>query len=151
MKTKKGFHLIGIAVRTTNENQQALQDIPALWNKFVSEQVASKIPNKLDNVVLCAYTEYEGDHMQPYTTVIGCRAAHLEDIPTGMRGFTLGDNAYEEFTAEGNLAEGVITQKWMEIWSADLDRNYIADFEVYGEQATNPSKAKVDIFVGVNK
>jgi predicted transcriptional regulator YdeE len=33
------FSVIGISVRTTNENGQAGQDIPALWQKFMSENV----------------------------------------------------------------------------------------------------------------
>ncbi len=29
------FKVIGIAVRTTNENNQAAKDIPLLWEKFI--------------------------------------------------------------------------------------------------------------------
>lgn len=38
-QTIRKFNVIGISVRTTNENGQAGQDIPALWNKFVTEGI----------------------------------------------------------------------------------------------------------------
>jgi hypothetical protein len=31
----------------------------------------------------------------------------------------------------------------------DLSRTYIADFEVFGEKAQNPSDAEIDFYVGV--
>lgn len=37
------FYVIGIAVRTTNENQQAAQDIPVLWHKFMTEGIMDQI------------------------------------------------------------------------------------------------------------
>ena len=33
----ESFKVIGISVRTTNENGQAAKDIPFLWNKFFEE------------------------------------------------------------------------------------------------------------------
>ena len=42
----EAFNVIGIAVKTTNENGQAGKDIPALWEKFISEGILDKIPNK---------------------------------------------------------------------------------------------------------
>ncbi len=67
------FTVIGIAVRTTNKNGQSAKDIGALWNKFMSEDILSQIPNKIDNTIYSIYTEYEGDYTQPYTTILGCK------------------------------------------------------------------------------
>jgi len=33
----ESFKVIGISVRTTNENGQAAKDIPFLWNKFLKK------------------------------------------------------------------------------------------------------------------
>lgn len=49
------FYVIGIAVRTTNENQQAAQDIPVLWHKFMTEGIMDQIPNKIDHDLLYLY------------------------------------------------------------------------------------------------
>ena len=84
----KEFNVIGISVRTTNENGQAGQDIPALWNNFITNGLADKIPNKIDTSIYCIYTEYEKDHTKPYTTILGCKVSDLLTIPDGMVGKT---------------------------------------------------------------
>jgi len=42
------FNVIGISVKTTNENGQSTQDIAALWQKFFSQGVMQSIPNIVD-------------------------------------------------------------------------------------------------------
>ena len=44
------FKVIGISVRTTNENNQAAIDIAALWGKFMNENVLNAIPKKVKTV-----------------------------------------------------------------------------------------------------
>ena len=151
MKTKQlnSFKLVGISIRTSNQNNRAAQDIPALWQRFMSENIANKIPNKLAETVYCAYTEYEGDHNQPYTTLIGCPVSALTEIPDGLKGIEVPAGSYEQFTPKGRLSDGIIINQWFKIWETDLDRTYQTDFEVYGEKASDPNAAEVDIFVGV--
>ncbi len=151
MNTQKieAFKVIGIAVRTTNENGQAARDIPVLWNKFMSEDIAGKIPNKVSDEVLCIYTDYESDHTKPYTTLLGCKVSTLENIPEGMTGKTFAAGEYTPFVSKGNIMEGMVIGTWQEIWNTELPRKYTADFEVYGEKAQNPEEAEVDIFVAV--
>ena len=151
MNTQKitPFKIIGIAVRTTNEDTQAMKDIPALWNTFMSENILQKIPNKVDNTIYCMYTEYEKDHTKPYTTLLGCKVEHLNNIPTGMVGKTVEGGNYIKQTAKGNLMQGALANAWIKIWNANFSRRYTADFEVYGEKAQNPENAEVDIFIAV--
>src|SRR5690606_36497382 len=99
IETIPTFHVIGISVRTTNENGQAMQDIPALWTRFVEEQVATQIPGKINEDLYCIYTDYEKDHTRPYTTLLGCRVTSLEQIPKGMTGKTFTEGNYTRFTA----------------------------------------------------
>lgn len=143
------FSVIGISVRTTNENGQASQDIPALWNKFMSEGIVEQIPNKTDNSIYCIYTEYEKDHTKPYTTILGCKVLTLDNIPIGMIGKTFEEATYTKHIAKGNIMQGMVFGEWTKIWNSDLDRTFTADFEVYGEKAQNPENAEVDIFVAV--
>lgn len=143
------FSVIGISVRTTNENGQAGQDIPALWNKFMSEGIAEKISDKIDNSIYCIYTEYEKDHTKPYTTILGCKVENLDAIPNGMVGKTFDEANYTKHIAKGNILQGMVFGEWTKIWNSNLDRAFTADFEVYGEKAQNPENAEVDIFVAV--
>lgn len=144
-----GFNVIGISVRTTNENGKSAQDIPALWATFMGEGTLEKIPNKLSDDLYCMYTDYEQDHTRPYTTILGCQVSTLENIPTGMVGKTMESETYTKFVAKGNLAQGVVLDTWMKIWNSDMPRIYTADFEVYGQQALDPENAEVDIFIAV--
>ena len=145
----EAFNIIGISVRTTNENNQAGIDIGALWGRFMAEGVSAKIPNKIDESVYSIYTEYEGDYTQPYTTVLGCRVESLDDVPEGLEGFTFEGGNYGSLTAKGDLTKGLVYGEWVKIWGMDLKRAYTADFEVYGEKAQNPTDAEVDIFIAL--
>lgn len=144
------FKIIGISVKTTNENNQAAKDIGNLWNKFMTESILEKIPNKVNNNVYSIYTEYEGDHTKPYTTILGCRVKNFESVPEGMISKSFEDGNYTKFTAKGDLTKGVVFEEWMKIWQMDLNRRYIADFEIYGEKAQNPIDAEVEIFIGIH-
>ena len=92
--TIKPFQVIGITVNTTNENGQSAQDIGQLWETFMSEGIAEKIPNKIDQSILSIYTNYEGDHTQPYDTILGCKVSSLQEIPEGMVGQSFNGGTY---------------------------------------------------------
>jgi predicted transcriptional regulator YdeE len=145
----KKFSVIGISVRTTNENAQATTDIPALWNQFITEETIQKIPYKIDNTIYCIYTDYEKDHTKPYTTVLGCKVANLETIPEGMVGKTFDQALYAKRTVKGNIIQGLVYNEWVQIWNSNLNRTFTADFEVYGEKAQDLENAEVDIFVAI--
>jgi len=143
------FNVIGISVRTTNENGQSGKDIPALWSQFMTEEIQSKIPNKVSENLFCIYTDYEKDHTKPYTTILGCKVESLDVVPENMIGKTIESANYKELIAKGNLSEGIVFNKWLEIWNSDLDRSFTADFEVYGEKTQNPEKAEVAIYIAL--
>jgi predicted transcriptional regulator YdeE len=143
------FNVIGISIRTTNENGQSGKDIPALWSKFMSERIIEKIPNKIDNSIYCIYTDYEKDHTKPYTTILGCQTENLDAIPHGMVGRTFKGGNYSKHVAKGNILQGMIFNAWIKIWNSDLQRAFTADFEIYSEKAQNPENAEVDIFVAI--
>lgn len=143
------FKVIGISVRTTNENNQAAIDIAALWGKFMNENVLNAIPNKIDNTVYSIYTDYESDYTKPYTTLLGCKVENLNTIPDGMMGKSFNGGDYVKLSAKGDLMKGLIVNKWLEIWAMDLARVYTADFEVFGEKAQNPADAEIDFLIAV--
>lgn len=144
------FMIIGISVRTTNENNQAAKDIGDLWEKFMSENVLEAIPNKIDNTVYSIYTDYESDHTKPYTTILGCKVSNLHTVPGGMIGKSFDGGNYVKLSAKGDLMKGLIINKWVEIWNMDLDRAFTADFEVFGEKAQNPNDAEIDFLIATN-
>lgn len=143
------FNIIGISIRTTNENGQANKDIAELWQRFMSENTLSKIPNKADSEIYSLYIDYESDHTKPYTAILGCKVENLDDIPNGMLGKSFHGGKYVKTTVKGDLMKGLIVNHWSKIFEMNLNRNYIADFEIFGKKAQNPSDAEVDFYVGV--
>lgn len=141
------FYVIGISIRTTNENGQSAIDIPALWGKFLSENIAEKIPNKTDYNIYCIYTDYEEDFKKPYTTILGCKVDHLNNIPEGFTGKTIDGGNYVKFVAKGKLTDPIVFQEWTKIWESGMKRAYKADFEIYDHRAQHPEMAEVDIFI----
>ncbi len=143
------FTIIGISVRTINHEDTAAKDIGELWNRFMTQKIASKIPNKIDESIFSIYTNYEGDFTKPYDTILGCKVSSLDEIPEGMVGQVFDGGKYTQFVSKGDLNKGIVYNTWEEIWKTDINRAYTADFEIYGEKSMNPLNAEVDIFIAI--
>ena len=144
------FAIIGLSIKTDNSDPIKLNnDLQSLWGKFISENTAEQIPGKIDNKIYCVYTEYDGDYTKPYLALLGCKVNNLDIIPTGLVGKKFKSSLYNKYIAKGNILQGMIFEKWKQLWSLDIARTYIADFEVYDEKSQNPQDAEVEIFIGV--
>ena len=145
----EGFKVIGIEVRTTNVNGQAKSDINALWNKWYTENVATRIPNTVSNHLYNIYTDYESDENGFYNTILGYKVSTLASIPKGLIGKQIPKATYKEFVSEGKLPDCVV-KIWEMIWNLKFDRSYIADFDVYNPDTMNPENALVKTYVSIN-
>ncbi|OJJ14013.1 AraC family transcriptional regulator [marine bacterium AO1-C] len=145
------FHVIGISVRTTNENGKSSQDIEALWGKFWGEDIQKQIPNKVNDDIYAVYTDYESDVNGPYTVIIGLPVHSLDSIPKGFIGKTIEVDVYQKFVSKGKMPEAVLNT-WMEIWQdTSLKRAYHADFTVHGKKYYDGDKAEVETFISIKK
>ena len=99
--------------------------------------------------VYSMYTDYEGDHNKPYTAILGCKVSSFESIPEGMMSKEIDGGNYVKTSAKGDLMQGLVVNKWSEIWQADLDRLYTTDFEVFGEKAQDPSNAEIEFYIAI--
>lgn len=143
---KPRMMVIGIACRTSNDPNAGPQDIPRLWQRFYSEDVLSKIPNKASEDVIALYCDYEGDHTKPYSCVIGCPVSSLDQIPPGLVGKVVPASTFALFHAVGEFPKSLI-ETWGAIWQSDLKRTYIGDYEVYGQKFA--SSKEVDVLVAI--
>jgi predicted transcriptional regulator YdeE len=144
----EGFFLEGISVRTTNQNGQSAKDIGELWGRFMDNNVLLQIEDRITDEIYCVYTDYESDYTGFYTAVLGCEVSSLDNIPEGLISLIVPVADYVKYVAKGRLPD-CVAEAWQNIWSSDLDRKYIADFDVWGTKAQNPEDAEVDIYVGV--
>jgi len=144
---KNEIRIVGIAIRTTNQNGQSRTDLSKLWKRFESDAIASKIPHKVSNDVFSVYIDYDSDFTQPYTALIGCEVKDFSQIPSGMVSKTIPAATYAVFTAKGKLPQSIL-EVWKYVWSFDLPRAYTGDFEVYGEKS-KAADTEVEVFVSV--
>ncbi len=103
--TLEEFQIIGIYVRTTNENEQSRKDIGELWQKFSGTNMVEQIPNKENNDIYCIYTDYESDFTGPYTTILGCKVTSIENVPEGLIGKTIPGGKFQHYTSAGKIPD----------------------------------------------
>lgn len=142
------FYVIGVSVRTTNQNGQSQIDIGELWGQFIGQSLIEKISNKVTRDIYCIYTDYESDFYGPYTTILGCKVASFKNIPEGFVSKTIPATKYLLYKSEGKLPD-CVAETWSNIWKSDTNRKYIADFDIYGQQAQNSENALVDTYLSV--
>lgn len=142
------FDLIGIYTRTTNQGGQAQIDIGRLWQRFLTENISNKIPGKISNDTYCVYTDYQSDLNGPYTTLIGCKVASSTSAPNGLTKMTIPGLNFLRIESKGILPDCVV-HTWTDIWNSNIERAYLADFDVYGEGCADPQNATVDIYLSV--
>jgi predicted transcriptional regulator YdeE len=142
------FRVAGISVRTSNRDGQSQKDISELWGRFMSENIATKIPNKASESLYCIYTDYESDFMGPYTTILGYKVNSVENLPDGLIAKTIAASTYNLYKSTGKLPYCVLNT-WKEIWESDIKRKYQDDFDAYPPDAFSSENPVVETYVSV--
>jgi len=149
------FTVVGISARTTNAQEMSGRGvIRKMWQRFMSEQLLEKIPNRADSNILALYTNYESDANGAYTFVLGAKVASAAKIPGGMVAVKVPAAKYSVFTTDRGPTAKVVPEAWARIWSLSKSqlggqRAYKTDFELYGPQAADPQNAQVQIHIGI--
>lgn len=141
---KKFF--IGLELRTNNE--ECSSAMPRHKEKFFSENIPAKIPNRVDGNIFALYTDYEGDYTKPYSWILGCEVSSLDQIPPGLVGKVIPKSKYAVFTTQGEFPQGLISV-WQTIWTLNLPRSYTSDFEVYYSNFHPQKNPQVKVYIAV--
>jgi predicted transcriptional regulator YdeE len=146
---EKAIHIIGIDIRTTNEDGRSFNDIPPLWERFMKEECAAKIPNKLDNDIYAVYTNFENEgknNQGMYSLIIGCNVAPETTPPKNFTKIIIPSGNYRVFPVEKGRPDKV-GEAWQSIWAIPESEkhkwSFICEFECY--YASN----EIDIYIGV--
>lgn len=123
--------------------------IGGLWEKFYGEGVYAQIENKTSDKALGIYTDYAGGAMDDYTIMVACEAAESATTPKDTIVKTIPAGRYAKFVVKGDMHTAV-ANCWMEIWSMDLPRTFISDFEEYQDDCMD-GDAEIHIYVGLKK
>jgi predicted transcriptional regulator YdeE len=148
-QTIQKFYVIGISIRTTNQNGQSSRDLETLWGRFWSENIREQIPGKVSDDIYAVYTDYETDHTGPYTAIIGLPVTTLDNIPEGLSGITIDMAKYQTFVSKGKMPEAVVNT-WVDIWqNKTLARTYKSDFTVHGKKYHDGDQAEAETYISV--
>lgn len=149
-KNIENLQIIGIEVRTSNQNNQASKDMTELWNRFFTETISQQITNKTSESIYSVYTDYESDFTGNYTAILGFEVTSLETIPDGLTGREFPKESFQVFTAKGKMPDAVV-DTWKTIWNqdAELGRKYTYDFELYDAKSQQGDNSEVDIFIAI--
>jgi len=142
------FSVIGISVRTTNKNGQSQKDIGELWSRFMQGNISAQISNKLSDNLYCIYTEYESDYQGAYTTILGYKVSTIGNLSDGLIGKNIPNSRYRMYLSEGVLPQSIM-KTWSHIWESDIDRKYLADFDVYTPNAFSSESPIVETYLSV--
>lgn len=146
---KDKMFVIGLPIETSNEDGRFQREVPPLWERFFRENLAEKIPNRLNPNLLAVYTNYHSDYTKPFTYLIGCQVADLGIIPEGMMGVEIEPSAYAVFTAKGEFPQSMM-HTWQAIWNSDVKRSYTTDFEVYSADFNPQANPEVNIYISID-
>ncbi len=153
-----GFDVAGISLVT--DHTRATEDINALWERFFAQRIGQQVENKADDIIYAVYSDYAGDHTQPYRVTIGYRlktppAPHIISLQGGTAAsFELHyvkckEGPYAVLSAGGKQPEALI-ESWNAIWSSDLDRAFQTDFEMYGPRFFEDGVHEVLLHIGIH-
>jgi predicted transcriptional regulator YdeE len=143
------FYVVGISVRTTNQNGQSQRDIGNLFTNYLIENTQANIKHKESEDIYCVYTDYESDMTGKYTTILGCKVKSLDSIPAGMVGIIVPASNYNVYTSKGKLPDCVV-DTWMKIYLSGIKSKCTANFDLYGPKGKNPANAEVETYLSVN-
>lgn len=149
-QVERAFDVIGIAARTSNKAEMnGAGVIGALWQRFFSEKILERIPNKVGNDIVALYTDCASDKDGEYTIIIGAQVSSTDNVPAGYVECHVPAEMRKVFVAELGDPSHVVLAAWQGIWSLEdagkLIRSYRVDYEFYDMSGKNP----VEIHVGV--
>ncbi|WFE73963.1 GyrI-like domain-containing protein [Roseinatronobacter sp. S2] len=135
-----GFAVVGLSKVVRNDDPAA---IGALWESFHSNDVRTKVGADASDDVYCVYHDYKGGFMDPYRMTIGYRVLSA-DVPEGLHRADVPRQPVVIYEVKGPQPQSLISQ-WQAIWGGDLDRSYLADYDVY--DAADPEAVSVKVGV----
>lgn len=147
------FNVIGMTVITSLKGEQNTTDISILWGQLYAQKVIQKIPNKIDDDIYIVYTDYASNPDDGFRVIMGAKVSSLDSIPKGLTGRRIQGGAYKRYVARGDMPKA-INNLWSEIRlmdSSHLQRNYVADYEVYDRKSISDPDVGVELYISVRK
>jgi predicted transcriptional regulator YdeE len=145
----------GFQVRTSNAAElSGTGKIGALWQRFFTENLLSQIPHQASDSLYVVYSNYESDEHGEYDYLLGTPVSSVSNLPAGVTFAAIATGRYTVVATERGPVAEMVMGTWKEIWQMPVEelggkRAFLTDYEVYGERATDPNSAIVEIHLGL--
>ena len=143
----EGFSVVGLTTMISG-NENASEEINALWEDFFKRSIGQDVPNRIDDVIYAVYSDYEGDHTHPYRLTLGYKVKD-GDVADHLYQVDVKTADYAMMGAIGEQPKALM-ETWTAVWQSDLDRRFETDFEVYGQRFFEEGVHEILVCVGVN-
>lgn len=144
LKEKK---VVGLNIRTNNNDPNMSNDIGKLWNEFFNQGIFSEIKNKVNERAIGLCSNYESDFTGDYDMTVACEVSDEKEIPKGTIVKKIPAGKYAKFIVKGHMQKAVY-EFWQELWTMNLDRAYTCDFEEYIN--SDIDNAEINIYIALN-
>lgn len=138
---------IGLTARTKNSAPDMVTVIGSLWNRFYQDGIYASIHDKVNGKGLGIYSDYESDATGTYDITVACAVGNADKLPPNTVIKTIPAGKYAKFIIRGNLHQA-IAAFWEELWTMNLDRTYICDFEEY-QEVSDIEDATIHVYIGI--
>lgn len=132
--------------RTSNLSPDMSAVIGGLWSRFYTEGIHDSISGRCNAKALGIYTDYAGNEKGDYTAAAGCEVSPSASLPEGVSLFKIPAGKYARFIVRGHMQRAVAAF-WEKLWTMDLPRSFICDFEEY--QNASEDDAEIHIYIGL--
>lgn len=149
--TIDNLSIVGIQIRTSNQNNRSIADIGKLWGDYYAQGIPEKVKHKADDRTYVIYTGYENNFQGEYDVIVGSKVTKYEEPPSGLTYRKFPMESFATFTAKG-VIPNIVIDLWTQIWKEDtaLKRKYTYDFEVY--EASQPEENRqVTIYIASSR
>lgn len=138
--------VVGLAARTNNSAPDMGAVIGGLWQSFYSENCYPQITGRVNEKSLGIYTDYSDEEKADYTVLAACEVSEAASVSEPLIVRKIPAGRYAKFVVRGNMVTAVY-KFWQELWSMDLPRAFVCDFEEY--QNADPENAEIHIYIGL--
>lgn len=122
-------HIIGLKISTTNENNQAQEDLVQLWKSFYDQENAELQTVKKEPYTYVVYTNYQWDFEQGnYDCYLGVAS---ESTLTGFASCNIKLEKYQIFDFPYYSPQDTFEARKTIQSNQSLKRAYLADLEIY--------------------
>lgn len=140
--------VVGLAVRTSNNDENMGQVIGGLWQQFFAEGVYQSIESKLNNCTIGLYSNYENGINGAYDVTVCCEVNKCQVLPIGSEVKRIPAGKYAKFVVNGHMQKAV-AEFWTKLWSIELNRKYTYDFEEY-QSGGDMENCEIHIYIAIH-